>query len=150
MSAGPKTTLGALDDDAAPLSLEELERLKALCGEQASHLADLAVPVRELCFVSYERRGLEPATSRKCGEVELRGTDNVHATSGVDEAEPSLEEQERVRGVLDEWSDLEAYLPRVNAPGSRIGSYRYGSHPSPGPPRPRARIHPSKSASIAN
>ena len=32
-----------------------------------------------------------------------------------------------MRGVLDEWSDMQAYLERVNAPGSRIGSYREAS-----------------------
>ena len=33
-------------------------------------------------------------------------------------------EVSRVRGVLAEWDDLEAYLPRVNAAGSRAPSYR--------------------------
>ena len=47
--------------------------------------------------------------------------------SAVDDSEPSDAEQARVRGVLDEWSDLETYLPRVNAPGSRISSYREAS-----------------------
>ena len=42
-------------------------------------------------------------------------------------APPSEEELERVRGVLSEWDDVETYLPKVNAPGSRIGSYREAS-----------------------
>ena len=31
------------------------------------------------------------------------------------------------RSVLGEWDDLEAYLPKVNAPGSRAPSYRAAS-----------------------
>ena len=52
---------------------------------------------------------------------------DVALGSAVDDSEPSDAERARVRGVLDEWSDLETYLPRVNAPGSRIGSYRESS-----------------------
>jgi len=32
-----------------------------------------------------------------------------------------------VQGVLREWDDLPQYLPAVNKPGSRIGSYREAS-----------------------
>ena len=38
----------------------------------------------------------------------------------------SFEESDRVHGVVSEWENLEEYLPKVNAPGSRIGSYREG------------------------
>ena len=112
-SRWPKTTLAALQDDAPPLSLAELTSLRALCEEYASQLS-LRVPVSSLSFVSYDQRGLESVRERS----------DVALGSAVDDAEPSAAERERVRGVLDEWSDLETYLPRVNAPGSRIGSYR--------------------------
>ena len=115
-SRWPKTTLAALRDDAPPLSLAELTRLRALCEEHASQLS-LRVPVSSLSFVAYDQRGLESVRERS----------DVALGSAVDDAEPSDAEQARVRGVLDEWSDLEAYLPRVNAPGSRIGSYRESS-----------------------
>ena len=112
-SRWPKTTLAALRDDAPPLSLAERTSLRALCEEYASQLS-LRVPVERLSFVSYDQRGLESVRERS----------DVALGSAVDDAEPSPAERERVRGVLDEWSDLETYLPRVNAPGSRIGSYR--------------------------
>ena len=115
-SRWPKTTLAALHDDAPPLSLAELTRLRELCEEHASKLS-LRVPVERLSFVAYDQRGLEGDATRS----------DVALGSAVDDAEPSDAEQARVRGVLDEWSDLEAYLPRVNAPGSRIGSYRESS-----------------------
>jgi hypothetical protein len=115
-SRWPKTTLAALHDDAPPLSLAELTSLRALCDEYASKLS-LRVPVSSLSFVSYDQRGLESVRERS----------DVALGSAVDDSEPSDAEQARVRGVLDEWSDLEAYLPRVNAPGSRIGSYRESS-----------------------
>ena len=105
-----------MQDDAPPLSLAELTSLRALCEEHASKLS-LRVPVSSLSFVSYAQRGLERGVTRS----------DVALGSAVDDAEPSDAEQARVRGVLDEWSDLEAYLPRVNAPGSRIGSYRESS-----------------------
>ena len=115
-SRWPKTTLAALHDDAPPLSLAELTSLRALCEEHASQLS-LRVPVSSLSFVSYDQRGLESVRERS----------DVALGSAVDDSEPSDAEQAHVRGVLDEWSDLEAYLPRVNAPGSRIGSYRESS-----------------------
>ena len=34
------------------------------------------------------------------------------------------EERSHVDSVVAEWDDIAAYLPNVNAPGSRIGSYR--------------------------
>ena len=115
-SRWPKTTLAALHDDAPPLSLAELTSLRALCEEHASQLS-LRVPVSSLSFVSYDQRGLESVRERS----------DVALGSTADDSEPSAAEQARVRGVLDEWSDLETYLPRVNAPGSRIGSYRESS-----------------------
>ena len=115
-SRWPKTTLAALRDAAPPLSLAEVTSLRALCEEHASQLS-LRVPVERLSFVSYAQRGLESVRERS----------DVALGSAVDDSEPSDAEQARVRGVLDEWSDLEAYLPRVNAPGSRIGSYREAS-----------------------
>ena len=115
-SRWPKTTLAALRDDAPPLLLAELTSLRALCEEHASQLS-LRVPVSSLSFVSYAHRGLESVRERS----------DVALGSAVDDSEPSDAEQARVCGVLDEWSDLETYLPRVNAPGSRIGSYRESS-----------------------
>ena len=115
-SRWPKTTLAALQDDAPPLSLAELTSLRALCEEYALKLS-LRVPVERLSFVSYDQRGLESVRERS----------DVALGSDVDDSEPSDAEQARVRGVLDEWSDLEAYLPRVNQPGSRISSYREAS-----------------------
>ena len=115
-SRWPKTTLAALRDDAPPLSLTDMTSLRALCEEHASKLS-LRVPVSSLSFVSYDQRGLESVRERS----------DVALGSAVDDAEPSAAERERVRGVLDEWSDLETYLPRVNAPGSRISSYREAS-----------------------
>ena len=125
-SKWPKTTLGALNDDASPLTLDDLTSLRKLCEEHARGLTRLVVPVEALSFVAYKQRGLEPVESRRCSHVELRSPSRA-AVDGCDDAEPAGEEQARVRGVLDEWSDMQAYLERVNAPGSRIGSYREAS-----------------------
>ena len=129
-SKWPKSTLGALAD-GAELTLEELTKLQAVCAEHSQKLSaePLSVRVDQLSFVRYAQRGLEPDDSRQRIDITL-GTDAASATAAAATAAkemPSEEELERVRGVLGEWDDLAAYLPKVNAPGSRIGSYRSAS-----------------------
>ena len=106
----------SLRRSAAAAAADAAARLSAAEAEHASQLS-LRVPVSSLSFVSYAHRGLESVRERS----------DVALGSAVDDSEPSDAEQARVCGVLDEWSDLETYLPRVNAPGSRIGSYRESS-----------------------
>lgn len=134
-SKWPKTTLGALVD-GAELTMDELTKLRALCLELGPKLSvpETAVRVEQLSFVRYAQRGLEPVDSRQRVDIALLGAAGVTA-AGAAAAPPSTtageapseEELERVRGVLGEWDDLGDYLPKVNAPGSRIGSYRHDS-----------------------
>ena len=58
----------------------------------------------------------------------LRRSDVPLETSDALEVDaPSVAETSRVDRVLSEWDDVAEYLPRVNAPGSRISSYREAS-----------------------
>ena len=64
-SKWPKTTLGALDDDAPPLSLKQLEALRGLCLEHSTRLAGLTVSIERLSLVTYTAwRGLERPVKR--------------------------------------------------------------------------------------
>ena len=119
-SKWPKTTLGAVNDAAGDLTLEDLQRLHGLCKEHSQKMAEaqIQVPIRSLSAVEYVSRGLEHLRSRI--DVSLVDT----ALEDAMENSASLEQESRVDSVIQEWSDLPAYLPKVNAPGSRIGSYR--------------------------
>ena len=133
-SKWPKTTLGALRDDATPLTLEELARLRALCVEHASGLFDLRVPLTSLSLVKYKARGLEAGPERKCSVIPLTASTRAVGSSSssitsppLHNDQPSEEEASRVSSVLSEWSDLDEYLPKVNAAGSRMSTYREAS-----------------------
>ena len=119
-SKWPKTTLGAELDGSAPLTLAELQLLREVCRTHSAAIAALAVEVMvpSISVVEYECRGLEKLQRR--ADVPL-------AVDQASAAPPSAEEQARVAGVLAEWGVLEEYLPKVNAPGSRIRSYREDS-----------------------
>lgn len=115
-SKWPKTSLGALRDEETTLTLEQLELLRGLCAEHGARLRGAdgsGIDLRELSVVEYDARGLEAVRERT----------GVPLISAPAEG-PSTAECERVSGVLAEWDDLAAYLPRVNAAGSRASSYR--------------------------
>ena len=116
-SKWPKTTLGAVNDDGEDLTFDELCRLREICLDFSGKIGanESSLLVKSLSCVTYECRGLEKLKERI--DVELH-----HSTNAT--GEPSPEEKRRVDGVVSEWEDLNAYLPKVNAPGSRIGSYR--------------------------
>ena len=121
-SRWPKTTLGALADDAPMLTLSEFEALKALCERHGtSGLQPLEVC--ELSIVTYVARGLEAVFAPSKATVRLPP---AHSSSAFG-APPAEEHAAVVRSVLSEWDEPAAYLPRVNQPGSRIGSYRHTS-----------------------
>jgi hypothetical protein len=143
-SRWPKSTLGAWTDEAEPLALDELRRLQELCRTHSARLAEssLLVPVGQLSAVTCATHTFEPmraswahsavphaADAARALErtVERRELPLQPAGTDADAASPSAAEQERVQGVLREWDDLPAYLPAVNKPGSRIGSYREAS-----------------------
>ena len=137
-SKWPKTTLGAVNDGAGAdeLSLEQFTRLRDICNRYSKQIIDTQVlsnntstnngiKVGSLSIVEYQQRGLErlsmrinvpldDPTTNSCNDVD---EDSSNST-------PSEEEQSRVNRVISEWNDVQAYLPKVNAPGSRIGSYR--------------------------
>jgi hypothetical protein len=117
-SKWPKTTLGALQDDADDFTVEELQTLCDICAKFSNSMlsAKVEIPVRTLSMVKYNCRSLERIWDRKDVSLEL-------ATVG-DSSFVSREEMATVDGVVGEWCDLSSYLPKVNAPGSRIGSYR--------------------------
>ena len=101
------------------LSLPELSRLRNVCLEfsEKIRVIESALPVKSLSCVAYECRGLEKLKDRI-------NVDLSNPTIAVDNI--SCEESNRVNGVVSEWENLEEYLLKVNAPGSRIGSYREG------------------------
>jgi len=117
-SKWPKTTLAAMHDDATPMGLKEFEALRDICREHTARLAGAPrIPAATVSLVDYEQRSLEQVIHRT--DVSLAA---AVPKDGVGQV--SAEERHRVAGVLAEWDDSEAYLPRVNAPGSRASSYR--------------------------
>ena len=118
-SKWPKTTLAALRDEA-PLTLEQLQQLKVVCAQHAAALP-AAVPLDSVSVIDYEQRGLERAVRE---HRELLHPPSSAGSRAPHDARASAAEQERVRGVLSEWDDAAAYLPKVNAPGARLASYR--------------------------
>ena len=117
-SKWPKTTLAAQVDDTL-MTLAQLQTLQQLCRQHSEAIAqlDACVPVPIVSVVDYECRGLEKLRQRT--DLELSG-DALGRRASPDELA-------RVEGVLSEWSDLEGYLSKVNAPGSRIATYREDS-----------------------
>ena len=60
--------LGAVADDAPPLTAAQLAALKALCLRHSKNFPGCTVPVRTASLVSYNWRGLEQLTARDdCG-----------------------------------------------------------------------------------
>ena len=117
-SKWPKTTLGAVADDAPPLTAAQLAALKALCLRHSQAFTGCAVPVRAASLVSYDWRGLEQLTARD---------DCVMDAAAATPEPPTDEERSRVSGVLAEWDDVDAYLAPANQPGSRASTYRHAS-----------------------
>ena len=70
-----KTTLGAVNDDAPPMTLEELSALKTLCEVHGAELGGYTVPVASIAAVEYFARGLE--SPRRRIDVPLRRRDDV-------------------------------------------------------------------------
>lgn len=125
-SKWPKTTLAAMHDSAPPFTVERLRQLQVLCERHTSKIPTSAVPVSKLSVVQYTARGLENPSSR----LDIPLSPRSSPREAEHEAElPCEEERERVRQVLREWDDLDAYLGHVNAPGSRASSYREASPP---------------------
>jgi len=118
-SKWPKTTLGAVADDAPPLTAAQLAALKALCLRHSGNFTGCAVPVRVASLVSYDWRGLEQLTARDDCVM-------MNAPAATPES-PTDEERSRVSGVLAEWDDVDAYLAPANQPGSRASTYRHAS-----------------------
>lgn len=128
-SKWPKTTLGAVNDDAADLSLEDLTNLQSICTKHSSKIATgkFGIEMRSICAVEYSSRGLERCLSRIATPLAIHSGLDIDTTSCPDASslEPQLEEDRaRVDHVVQEWDDLPTYLTKVNTPGSRIGSYR--------------------------
>ena len=115
-SKWPKTTLGAVNDDAGDLSLDDLKVLKGICEKYSRKIGNIKVPIRSLSTVEYKSRGLEQLHQRT--DISLSSS----AESVQEMASP--DEKSVVNTVVQEWSDLASYLPKVNSPGSRIGSYK--------------------------
>jgi len=121
-SKWPKTTLAAVKDGTPDLTMTQFERLRDICGEYSSKIANcnILINVERLSIVEYERRGLEKLAVRK--DILLHKNRQLDLNSSV-----SSNERKVVDNVVKEWSNLDTYLPKVNAPGSRISSYREAS-----------------------
>lgn len=120
-SKWPKTTLAALGDNAAEFTLKELESLRQICQHFSSLLCQhkVEIPVSKISLVDYKCRSLERITSQQDLALDTATVSRVVSKESV-----SI-----VDGVIGEWQqDPERYLPKVNAPGSRIGSYRTDAH----------------------
>ena len=119
-SKWPKATLGAVNDDAPKeLTLEEFRDLKKICQEISCQLVDneaMLVAIKTVSIVHYSQRSLEDLVSK--ANIILEESEE-HG-----KIETSDEEKQRVKGVVGEWDDEVEYLEKVNAPGSRIRSYR--------------------------
>lgn len=117
-SKWPKTTLAAVEDDSPDITPDQLGRLQSICEEHSEriHECNFVVKVETLSVVEYECRSLERLVGRRDISLAVPGSDMADIVD--------VEEKATADGVVDEWSDLESYLPKVNAPGSRIGSYR--------------------------
>jgi len=120
-SQWPKMTLAAEKDGLKPLAIDQLERLQQICQLHASAIFDesLTLDVKTISIVDYKHRSLENI----CQRLDFQLSDEY------DPALPSDIELGKVDNVVAEWSDLETYLPKINASGSRISSYR-GEPPS--------------------
>ena len=152
-SKWPKTSLGALADDAPSFTRGELEKLRAICrshskgllssrseaaefattrskedGECKEGSREVCVEVGSLSVVEYSSRSLEIAARRRVAHVPFG---HAPATSCIleetNQGSPPAGEVARVQSVLSEWDDIEGYLPKFNMPGSRISSYREAS-----------------------
>ena len=144
-SKWPKTTLGAVRDGVDELTLEQFEKLRDLCNQYSKRIITASsssssssseqlqnhtpaesnrIKVATLSVVQYACRGLERLEKR----IDITLDDSPHDDVEEDNSKPSDEEQSRVNSVISEWNDAQAYLPRVNAPGSHIGSYRQDTH----------------------
>ena len=140
-SRWPKTSLAALRSASTVLSVAQLETLRDLCGAHGARLAnarvklmpgvnlDLSVPVAALAAVRYVRRSLEQeGTGGGHGAAfEQRVDVPLSARAEALPSPPAKEELDRVRGIIAEWEDLDAYLPKFNQAGSRAPSYREAS-----------------------
>lgn len=124
-SRWPKTTLAALNDAALAFTLEELQRLQALCKQHSVKLLEargVTVPVTALSVVEYQARSLEAPRMRLDLPL-LPRSELGEVLSDM----PSEEERARVQSVLAAGEDSATYLPKVNAPGSRASSYHEAS-----------------------
>ena len=113
-----------------PLTLDELKSIRAICQEYSNRLRNLSfrIPVKDLCLVHYEWRSLEQNGNPTTEKIPLTipTHENCEYQSSVNE-----EQVIKVRSVLDEWNDVESYLPCANRSGSRLSSYREAT-PFPG------------------
>ena len=102
-SKWPKTTMGALIDDAPEFSLDELRQLHHLCMQHSQVLSSLGVPVFRLSVVTYAARGLEAQGRQHVDHVPIRPAPPVDegADDGYDLSECTEEESQRVKSVLE-------------------------------------------------
>lgn len=139
-SKWPKTTLGAVLDDADELSPEQFKALKNICHKYSKQIIGDAplsfdngptshgIKIATLSLVEYRQRGLESLSEQIDVSLDDSTTNYSHADDVEEDSTPSEEEKSRVNSVISEWNDEQVYLPKVNAPGSRISSYRQDCH----------------------
>jgi hypothetical protein len=122
-SKWPKTTLGAVQDTAADLTLEEFQQLKKICQQYSQKI----VKARKETCVHIQRISIVEYTCRSLELLQARADFILDPSEDKLYLEASNEEKQRANGVVQEWEDESAYLEKVNDPGSRIGSYRQDS-----------------------
>jgi len=115
-SKWPKMTLAAERDGLKPLTINQLERLQEICQLHSLAIFDESVTlkIKTISIVGYDHRSLE----KICKQIDFQLADDN------DPSLPSEIEIKKVDDVVAEWSNLESYLPKINASGSRIASYR--------------------------
>mmetsp|Transcript_23062 Transcript_23062/g.34944 ORF Transcript_23062/g.34944 Transcript_23062/m.34944 type:complete len:216 (-) Transcript_23062:144-791(-) len=116
-SKWPKTTLGALNDSIEGFTLDKISKLRDLCRKYLKEIAsaNIRLQIGTLSVVQYDSRGLERLNER----VDIALDREPEEASFVEEKQKNI-----VNSVVEEWDDLLDYLPKVNAAGSRISSYR--------------------------
>ena len=136
-SKWPKTTLGAVNDGVDDLSPEQFKRLRDICNQYSKKIINTQnsidnnitrneIKVSTLSVVEYKQRGLEMLSERINVPLDMSSINESYNSVEQDSSNstPSEDERSRVNNVISEWNDVQTYLPKVNAHGSHIGSYR--------------------------
>ena len=113
----PKLTLAALNDDAPPLTMDQLRRLTDLCKVFDDELQKLFIPLSHCSIVMFGSRSLTHCLCRVDYEFMKKDSE----TDGKQEYDE--ESYKIVQNVVQETEQLDTYLAKANANGHRWGQH---------------------------